>query len=101
MSNVSFRQYALATWIGLIPGILLYVYVGASLRPLAEAVAEIEDPTPEPIAFHIFFWFGLAATLILTIVSTRIARKALAATSSEPHDPPLAVRTPADAPRPS
>jgi len=84
VSKISCRQYALASWIGLIPGILLYVYIGAGLRPLAEAVADIEDPTPEPVLYHIAFWLGLVVTLILTVVAMRIAHRALAAPSSDP-----------------
>jgi uncharacterized membrane protein YdjX (TVP38/TMEM64 family) len=97
VSRVSFRQYALASMLGLIPGILMYVYIGAGLRPLVEAAAHIEDPTPESIVHHVFFWFGLVVTVVLAVAATRIARKALAATSSARSDPPLAAGTPTDA----
>jgi len=88
VSRVSFRPYALASCLGLIPGVLVFVYIGASLRPLATAIAAIEDPTPAPIAHQVFFWFGLASTIVLAVVLTHIAREALAGTSHGRNDPP-------------
>lgn len=74
LTKVSFARYALASWIGMIPGTIMYVYFGATLRSLADAAAgNVETGA----AGKIFFWFGLAATIVVTVFVTRIARKAL------------------------
>ncbi len=78
-SRVSFRQYALASSVGLIPGILMYIYIGASLRSLAE----LGQRADTPVGHRVFFWFGLAATILLVAAGTYIARRALAAAAPE------------------
>lgn len=74
LTKVSFAQYALASWIGMLPGTIMYVYFGATLRSLADAATgKVETGT----AGKIFFWFGLAATIVVTVFVTRVARRAL------------------------
>ena len=74
LTKVSIGKYALASWIGMLPGTLMYVYFGAGLRSLADAAAgKVETSS----AGRIFFWFGLAATIVVTVFVTHIARKAL------------------------
>jgi uncharacterized membrane protein YdjX (TVP38/TMEM64 family) len=74
LTNVSFGKYALASWIGMLPGTVMYVYFGATLRSLADAATgNVETGT----AGKIFFWFGLAATIAVTVFVTRVARRAL------------------------
>ncbi|MHC4624000.1 MAG: FAD-dependent oxidoreductase, partial [Planctomycetota bacterium] len=74
LTKVSFWKYALASWIGMIPGTLMYVYFGAGLRSLADVAA---GKVQTGLAGKIFFWFGMAATVVVTVFVTRIARKAL------------------------
>jgi hypothetical protein len=58
----------------MLPGTLMYVYFGAGLRSLADAAAgKVETGS----AGRIFFWFGLAATIAVTVLVTHIASKAL------------------------
>ena len=74
LTKVSFWQYAFASWIGMLPGTVMYVYFGAGLRSLADVAAgKIETGTTG----RIFFWVGLAATIAVTVFITRLARKAL------------------------
>lgn len=74
LTKISFWKYALASWIGMIPGTIMYVYFGAGLRSLADvASGQVEKGT----AGRIFFWVGLVITIIVTVFVTRIARKAL------------------------
>jgi pyruvate/2-oxoglutarate dehydrogenase complex dihydrolipoamide dehydrogenase (E3) component/uncharacterized membrane protein YdjX (TVP38/TMEM64 family) len=74
LTKVSFWKYALASWIGMLPGTLMYVYFGAGLRSLAHVAAgNVETGT----AGKVFFWFGMAATIVVTVFVTRLARKAL------------------------
>jgi len=74
LTKISFWKYALGSWIGMMPGTIMYVYVGAGLRSLADVAAgQVEKST----AGTIFFWFGLVATIVVTVFVTRIARNAL------------------------
>jgi len=74
LTKVSFWKYALASWIGMLPGTVMYVYFGAGLRSLADvATGDVETGA----AGKIFFWFGMAATIVVTVFVTRLARKAL------------------------
>jgi len=74
LTKVPFRQYALASWIGMLPGTVMFVYFGAGLRSLADVAAGNVEGGPTQ---QIFFWFGMAATIIVTIFITRIARNAI------------------------
>ena len=74
LTKISFWKYALASWIGMIPGTIMYVYFGAGLRSLADVAAgNVEKST----AGTIFFWLGMGVTLIVTLFVTGVARKAL------------------------
>jgi len=74
LTNISFWKYVLGSWIGMIPGTLMYVYFGAGLRSFADVAA---GNVEKGVAGKLFFWFGLAATIGVTIFVTRIARNAL------------------------
>ncbi len=74
LTRVSFAKYALASWIGMMPGTVMYVYFGAGLRNLADAAA---GKVEIGIAGRIFFWLGLAVAIVVTVFVTRLARKAL------------------------
>lgn len=74
LTKISFWKYALGSWIGMMPGTVMYVYFGAGLRSLADvASGQVEKGA----AGKIFFWLGLAATMVVTIFITRLARNAL------------------------
>jgi uncharacterized membrane protein YdjX (TVP38/TMEM64 family) len=74
LTKISFWRYALGSWIGMIPGTFMYVYFGAGLRSLADAATgEVETG----LAGKLFFWIGLAVTIVVTVFVTRVARNAL------------------------
>jgi uncharacterized membrane protein YdjX (TVP38/TMEM64 family) len=74
LTKISFWKYALGSWIGMLPGTVMYVYFGAGLRSLADVAAgQVEKGT----AGKLFFWLGLVATIIVTVFVTRVARNAL------------------------
>ena len=56
----------------------MYVYLGATLGSLAEVASGRGVKTPAEWAF---FGVGLAVTVMVTVVVTKIARNALAAVS--------------------
>lgn len=74
LTKVSFKNYALASVIGMIPAGLMYVYFGSAARSLADAAA---GNVEQGLAGRIFFWFGLAATVAVATFVTRLARKSL------------------------
>jgi uncharacterized membrane protein YdjX (TVP38/TMEM64 family) len=69
LTRVSFRDYFFATWIGTMPGTIMYVYLGS----IANAAS---NPTRTPAQWALF-GVGLLAAVAVTVVITRIAKKAL------------------------
>lgn len=74
LTKVPFWHYVLASWIGMMPGTLVYVYLGAIAGDAAAAAAGAESAGPAEWALRII---GLVATIAVTVYITRIARKAL------------------------
>ncbi|MEM7219836.1 MAG: TVP38/TMEM64 family protein [Pseudomonadota bacterium] len=72
ITSVKFPHYVLASWIGMIPGTLLYVYLGSVAQDLSSL---FDGGSGE--AGNWLFYVGLAATLVLTVFITRFATKAL------------------------
>lgn len=72
ITRVSAAHYCVATVFGIMPGTLLYVYLGAIGRALAT------DAERSPLTW-LFFGLGLIATLVVTVIITRRARNRLAA----------------------
>jgi uncharacterized membrane protein YdjX (TVP38/TMEM64 family) len=71
LTRVKLGHYMLASWIGMMPGTVMYVYLGS----LAKAASgERTRTTGEWVLYGV----GLLATLVVTIFVTRIAKKALA-----------------------
>jgi uncharacterized membrane protein YdjX (TVP38/TMEM64 family) len=80
LTRVRFWSFLLASWLGMLPGTIFFVYIGYAAGGLAKA------GTPgwsgAGLAFRIA---GLVATLLVTVVITRLARRALAeATADKP-----------------
>lgn len=74
LTGVSLRHYFFASWIGMFPGTVLYVYLGSLAGDLARLGAGERSRTPAEWAF---FLVGLAATVAVTLFVTRLARRAL------------------------
>jgi uncharacterized membrane protein YdjX (TVP38/TMEM64 family) len=75
LTAVKFWPYVLASWIGMLPGTLLYVYLGTVGRAGLQAASGVAAGR-SPLEWT-FLGVGLAATVAVTIWVTRIARKAL------------------------
>ncbi len=73
-TGVPFRTYLLATWIGMLPGTILYVWLGAGARTLADAARGNVGHGSWGMAA---FLLGLAAAGVVTWVITRAAKRAL------------------------
>lgn len=70
LTRVKLGHYVLASWIGMLPGTVLYVYLGALAGEAAEGRWQAS-------AERGFYAVGGLATLLVTVVLTRIARRAL------------------------
>lgn len=75
LTSVRFWPYVLASWLGMLPGTLLYVYLGAAGKASLQAAAGV-GPRHSPLEYGLF-GVGLLATVVVTVMVTRIARKAL------------------------
>ncbi|WP_316793151.1 TVP38/TMEM64 family protein [Thermoleptolyngbya oregonensis] len=81
VTGVSLRDYALGS-IGMIPGTIMYVYLGSLAGDLARIGSE-GQPTNATVQWAIRI-IGFIATAAVTVYVTRVARQALAEKVSEP-----------------
>ncbi len=72
LTKVGFWRFVLASWLGMMPGTVLYVYLGTAAGDLAGAGAG--DAGGAGLALKLV---GLAATIAVTVVITKVAKKAL------------------------
>jgi uncharacterized membrane protein YdjX (TVP38/TMEM64 family) len=73
LTRVRLRDFALGSALGVLPGTLVYAYIGSGLKQASEIVAE-HDAQPHQRAL---FWLGLLATLAVVFVISRLARREL------------------------
>ena len=80
LTNVSFTDYVMAS-VGMLPGTLLYVYYGKLAGDVASMAggAAVERGA----AYYAVLVLGLAATVIVTTIVTRTARRALREATGE------------------
>jgi len=74
ITKVSLKDYFLASWIGMLPATVMFVYVGSLAGDLATLGSQERSRTPGEWGLYLI---GLVATIVLTVYITRIARKAL------------------------
>ena len=74
LTKVSFRDYFFASCLGMLPGTLMYVYLGSLAGDLV--VVGQTGQTRSPAEWTLYMT-GLLATLAVTVYITRIARRAL------------------------
>lgn len=77
-TKVNFWQYCFFSWLGMLPVILLYVYLGSFGLSLFTG-----NLTPQKLALQAV---GLAVTIVMAIYTTRFAKKALTPTCSASED---------------
>jgi len=75
LTGVKFWHYVLASWLGMLPGTLLYVYVGFAAK------TALEGPDTLRIVYTLI---GLAVTLAVTVYITRLARQAMKTATEVP-----------------
>ena len=74
VSSVRLSRYVLASWMGMIPGTLLYVYLGAAASDVSQLFS---GASREAVGKEWLFIVGLAATAVLVIFIARLATKNL------------------------
>jgi uncharacterized membrane protein YdjX (TVP38/TMEM64 family) len=87
VTRVRFRDYMLATWIGMLPAIVLYVYAGTLAKNFAELTSAGRTPS---WAVDSVLAIGFVATVALTWLiarrANRVLRERLASESPPPPD---------------
>src|SRR5437870_10071971 len=76
LTKVRFWPYVLASWIGMMPGTFLYVYIGTASQA-AISVAAGGEAVQHGWQYWTFISIGLAATIVVTVWVTKIAHDAL------------------------
>ena len=71
LTRVKLGHFVIASWIGMMPGTVMYVYLGSLAKA---ATGERTRTSGEWVLYGV----GLLATLVVTLFLTRIAKKALA-----------------------
>jgi uncharacterized membrane protein YdjX (TVP38/TMEM64 family) len=74
VTDVRLRDYFFASWLGMLPGTIMYVYIGSLAGSLAGLGAGRHSKTPAEWALYVV---GLAAAVAVTLYVTRLARAAL------------------------
>jgi len=78
LTSVRFRHYVAASAVGMIPGTFLYVYTGYAAGQLATGAVGAAPAGP---GYYALLGVGLLATIAITVLVTRIARRALQRTA--------------------
>lgn len=78
VTQVRLRDYVIASWLGMMPGTVMYVYVG-SLAQVGGGGTHRRTP-----AEWALYGLGLLATVVVTLLITRSARRALAQRTQSP-----------------
>ncbi|MBW3535099.1 MAG: TVP38/TMEM64 family protein [Gemmatimonadetes bacterium] len=79
LTRVPFRRYVAASAVGMVPGTFLYVYAGHAAGQVA---AGVTGAAPRGPGYWALLTVGLLATVAVTVLITRSARRALARDTS-------------------
>ena len=74
LTKVSLSHYFFASWIGMFPGTVMYVYLGSLAGELGRMGADGREKTTGEWTLYVV---GLIATIAVTVYVTKIAKKAL------------------------
>ncbi len=80
LTGIGFWTCVLTSWVTMLPGTVLYVYLGYAGRAGLEAASGGRSRTPAEWALTAV---GLLATVVVTVYVTRLARKAMKQTGLE------------------
>jgi len=74
LTKVRLRDYVLASWIGMLPATIMFVYFGSAVKDIANLAAGAGEGSRGQTALNLV---GLLATIAVTVFVTRVARRAL------------------------
>ena len=74
LTSIRLRDYMLASWIGMFPATVLYVYLGSVMNDISDL---LRGRPNSGVAGRFLLWGGLAAIVILVWWLGRIAKRAL------------------------
>ena len=74
LTSIRLRDYMLASWIGMFPATVLYVYLGSVMNNISDL---FRGRPNSGMAGRLLLWGGLAAIVILVWWLGRVAKKAL------------------------
>ena len=74
LTSIRLRDYMLASWIGMFPATVLYVYLGSVMNDISDL---LRGRPNSGMAGRFLLWGGLAAIVVLVWWLGRIAKKAL------------------------
>jgi uncharacterized membrane protein YdjX (TVP38/TMEM64 family) len=74
LTSIRLRDYMLASWIGMFPATVLYVYLGSVMNDISDL---LRGRPNTGMAGRFLLWGGLAAIVVLVWWLGRIAKKAL------------------------
>jgi len=75
LTRVRLRDYVLGSFLGMLPGTALYVYLGSLVTSASELLSG--KSSGAGALGQALYWVGLAATIAVTVLVTRVARRAL------------------------
>lgn len=76
LTKVRLRDYFLASWLGMLPGTVMYVYLGSLAKSLSAVGTDCVECKRSAWQWGLYV-LGLVATVAVTIVITRVAQRAL------------------------
>lgn len=74
LTKVALKNYFFASWIGMMPGTIMYVYIGSIAGNIATIGSQGRNKTT---AEWILYSVGLLATIVVTLYITKISKNAL------------------------
>ncbi len=74
ITQVSLKDYITASWIGMLPGTIMYVYIGSLVGNIATLGAGEREKTSLEWALY---GVGLIATVLVTVYITKLSQNAL------------------------
>jgi len=80
LTKVRTGPYMLASWIGMLPGTIMFVYLGSLFGELAELAAGRQKSPAE----YVFFIVGLVIAVGVAVFVTHVARRALRQSVAQP-----------------
>ncbi len=86
ITRIRLRDYALASWIGMFPATVLFVYLGSVMSDASDL---LRGRPNSGMAGRVLLWAGLIAVIVLVWWLGRIAKKALQEEMGPEHGPTM------------